>query len=160
MMRIPRIAFACLVLLLIVLGSRLAVVEVRAHDYGSVLMITLTPAQGDSIQCFLSTTDTDHNHCGGLAQIDKSNLFYAMKALRKDGSRVLLSIRSRVAPVGPGGYRPDTESGLPEIQSWFTPGENPFVARHRRVEAFAYGPMGRPHTGDARKQSTTRPGTK
>ena len=123
MMRIPRIAFACLVLLLVVLGSRLALVEVRAHEDGSVLMLKLTPAQGNSLQCFVSTTDTDNNHCGGFAQMDRSNLFYSIKAVRKDGGRVLLSIRSRVAPLGPGGYGPDTESTLPETQSWFTPGQ-------------------------------------
>lgn len=124
MMRIPRIAFACLALLLVVPGSRLALVEVRAHEDGSVLMLKLTPAQGNSLQCFVPTTDTDQSHCAGLAQMDRSNLFYSIKAVRKDGGRVLLSIRSRVAPVGPGGYGPDTESTLPETQSWFTPGKS------------------------------------
>ncbi len=123
MMRVPRIALASLVLSLVVLGSRLALVEVRAHDNGSVLVLKLTPAQGDSVQCYVSMTDTDHSSCEGLSQIDKSNLFYAIKALRKDGDRVLLSIRSRVAPLGPASYGPGTESSLPERQSWFTPGE-------------------------------------
>jgi hypothetical protein len=122
-MRIPRIAFACLILLLVALGSRLALVEVRAHDEGSVLMLKLTPAQGDSIQCFVSTVNANHDNCSGFAQIDHSNLTFAVKTLRKEGDRVLLSIRSRVAPMGPGGFGPDTESSLPETQSWFTPGE-------------------------------------
>lgn len=122
-MRIPRIAFACLVLLLLVLGSRLAMVEVRAHGDGSVLMLMLTPAQGDSIRCDVSITDTDHNSCGGLAQIDHLNLLYAVKTLKRDGDRVLLSIRSRVIPSGPASFGPDTASTLPEVQSWFTPGE-------------------------------------
>ncbi len=123
MMRIPRVAFACLVLLLIGVGSRLALVEVRAHEDGSVLMLKLTPAQGDSVLCDVSTVDTSHDHCGGLAQIDKTNLFYTVKALRKDSSRVLLSIRSKVTPLGPAGYGPDTADTLPEMQAWFTPGE-------------------------------------
>lgn len=123
MMRIPRIAFACLVLLLVGLGSRLALVEVRAHDDGSVLMLKLTPAKGDSVECFVSTSNTERDRCSGLAQIDRSNLTYSIKALKRDGDRVLLSIRSRVAPLGPGGYGPDTESTLPEMQSWFTPGQ-------------------------------------
>ena len=123
MMRIPRVAFACLLLLLVVLSSRLALIEVRAHADGSVLMLKLTPSRGDSIRCDLSTSDTAHNSCGGLAQIDKSNLFYAVKALKKDGSRVLLSIRTKVTPLGPAGFGPETASSLPETQSWFTPGE-------------------------------------
>ena len=124
MMRIPRVAFACLVLLLLVLGSRLAVVEVRAHDDGSVLILKLTPAHGDSVACDVSASDTSHNHCGGLAQIDKSNLLYAVKALRKEGNRVLLSVKTQVSPLGPGGYGPNTEDSLPETQVWFTPGQS------------------------------------
>ncbi|WP_263382598.1 hypothetical protein [Granulicella arctica] len=124
MMRIPRIAFACLVLLLVALGSRLALVEVRAHEDGSVMMLKLTPEQGDSFQCFMSTTDKDHSDCGGLAQIDRSNLFYSIKTLRRDGERVLLSIRSKIVPLGPSSYGPEAESALPETQSWFTPGQS------------------------------------
>ncbi len=123
MMRIPRIALASLVLLLLVLGSRLTLVEVRAHDDGSVLKLKLTPAQGDSTQCYLSTTDMNQNQCGGLWQIGGSNLTYSVRALKKDGGRVLLSIRSRTTPIGPASYGPDTENTLPETQSWFTPGE-------------------------------------
>ncbi len=124
MMRIPRIAFACLVLLLVVLGSRLAVVEVRAHDDGSVLLLKLTPAQGDSVSCNVSISDASHNDCGGLSQIDKSNLLYALKALRKDGNRVLLSVKTKVSPLGPGSWGPDVEASLPETQVWFTPGQS------------------------------------
>lgn len=127
MMRIPRVAFACLILVLLALSSRLALVEVRAHEDGSALMLKLTPAQGDSISCNVSTIDTDHNRCGGLAQIEKTNLFYGVKAVRRDGSRVLLSIRSKITPLGPAGYDADTESKLPEVQSWFTPGERLLV---------------------------------
>ncbi len=123
MMRIPRVALASLVLLLLILGSRLALVEVRAHGEGSVLSLTLTPAEGQSTQCYLSMTDKDHNHCGGLWQVGKSNLIYSVRALRKDGDRVLLSTRSRVTPLGPASYGSDTESTLPETQSWLTPGE-------------------------------------
>ena len=123
MMRIPRIAFACLVLLLIGLGSRLALVEVRAHEDGPILLLKLTPAHGDSVQCFVPMTNTDHENCGGLAQIDQSNLFYSLKAIKKDGDRVLLSIRSKVDPIGPAEFGPETASTLPETQSWFTPGE-------------------------------------
>ena len=124
MMRIPRIAFACLVLLLVVLGSRLAIVEVRAHDDGSVLLLKLTPAHGDNVSCDVSASDNSHNHCGGLAQIDKSNLRYAVKVVRKDGNRVLLSVRTQVWPQGPATYDPDKDDGLPEAQVWFTPGQS------------------------------------
>ena len=138
MMRIPRIALASLVLLLLVLGSRLALVEVRAHDDGSVLNLTLTPAQGQWTECYLSTTDKTHDTCGGLRQLDNNNLTFAIRALKKDGARVLLSIRSRVTPLGPAGYGPDTENTLPETQAWFTPGE----------------PLAMPGTGDLKVAMT------
>ena len=124
MMRIPRIAFACLVLLLIVLGSRLAVVEVRAHEDGSVLMLKLTPAHGDGVPCDVSASDTSYNHCSGIAQIDTSKLLYAVRALRKEGGRVLLSVKTQVSPQGPASFGPGTEASLPETQVWFTPGQS------------------------------------
>ena len=123
MMRIPRIAFACLVLLLVVVGSRLAIVEVRAHEDGSVLMLKLTPAHGDSVACDVSLSDTSYSHCHGLAQIDRSNLMYAVRGLRKEGGRVLLSVKTQVSPIGPAVFSPDTEASLPETQLWFTPGQ-------------------------------------
>ncbi len=123
MMRIPRIAFVCLLMLLVVVGSRLALIGVRAHEDGSVLMLQFTPAQGDSVACDVSVSGGAHDSCRGLAQIDRSNLFYSVKALKRDGSRILLSIRSKVTPIGPAGFGPNTASSLPEIQSWFTPGE-------------------------------------
>ena len=123
MMRIPRIAFACLVLALIAVSSRLAVVEVRAHEAGSVLMLKLALPQGDTIQCFVSTINTGHENCGGIAQVDQRNLFYTIKVVKREGDRVLLSVRSRVAPLGPGAFTPEVANSLPETQTWFTPGE-------------------------------------
>ena len=124
MMRIPRIAFACLVLLLVVLGSRLVVVEVRAHDDGPVLTLKLTPAHGDGVSCDVPASDTSYGHCHGLAQIDRSNLMYAVRVLRKDGGRVLLSVKTLVSPQGPASFGPGTEASLPETQVWFTPGQS------------------------------------
>jgi hypothetical protein len=121
-MRIPRIAFACLVLLLVILGSRLALVEVGAHGDGSVLLLKLTTAHGESMQCYLPITDSDRTTCNAFRQFDKNNLVYSLKALKRDGDRVLLSLRYRITPPGPGGYGPDTQKTLPETQSWFTPG--------------------------------------
>lgn len=124
MMRVPRIAFASLVLLLVVLGSRLALVEVRAHEDGSVLLLKLTPASGEPVQCSVPLVETDRGGCGGLAQIPPSNLFFSVKALRKEGDRVLLSVRAKVDPIGPAGFGPDTAASLPETQMWFTPGQS------------------------------------
>ncbi len=123
MMRVPRIAFASLLLLLAGVGSRLALVEVRAHGEGSVLLLKLTPAEGAGFTCYVSTTDNEKNSCRGLSQIDKSNLVYAVDALKREGDRVLLSVRSRVTPLGPAEFGPETEQTLPETQVWFTPGE-------------------------------------
>ena len=123
MMRIPRIAFACLLLSIVVLGSRLALIGARAHEGGSVLMLKLTPAQGDGIGCDLSVSGGAQDRCEGLAQIAGSNLFYSVKAMKRDDGRILLSIRAKVTPLGPAAFGPETPGSLPEIQSWFTPGQ-------------------------------------
>jgi hypothetical protein len=123
-MRIPRLAFAALILVLLGLSSRLTVVEVRAHSDGPVVLLKIIPAQGDPLGCALSTTDPNHNHCDGLAQINNSNFLYSIKSLRKDGDRVLLSVRYRVDPPGPDGIDAEVEKTLPETQLWFTPGDS------------------------------------
>jgi hypothetical protein len=123
-MRIPRLAFAALVLVLVALSSRLVLVEVHAHDDGSVVLLKLTPANGEPLSCDLSTTDPKQNACNGLAQFNNSNFVYALKSLRKDGDRVLLSLSYKVDPPGPDGYNEEVRKTLPETQLWFTPGQS------------------------------------
>ena len=122
-MRIPRLTFAALVLVLVALGSRLALVEVHAHNDGAVVLLKLTPAHGEPLTCDLSTTDPKQNGCNGLAQLNDSNFVYSIKSLRKDGERVLLSLRYRVDPPGPDGFNEEVRKTLPETQLWFTPGQ-------------------------------------
>lgn len=141
-MRIPRVAFACLVVMLVVLGSRLALVEVRAHEDGSVLLLKLKPARGESISCALSTVDANNDFCGGVSKIDGSNLLFSLKALRKESGRVLLSVRSRVTPLGPANFNPDIDASLPEVQLWFTPGDSLLLAGTGELKVTLTGDWG------------------
>ena len=122
MMRIPRIAFASLVLLLVVLGSRLALVEVRAHEDGSVLLLKLTLPSGEATTCPLSTTDPKLQVCSGMTKADNGWFTYGVRFLRKKGDRVLLGVvtdsGSRTST-----YSPDEVKALAKTELWFSPGQ-------------------------------------
>ncbi len=122
MMRVPRIVFASLAVLLVVLGSRLAIVEVRAHEDGSVLVLKLKTPQGDEVACPVSLTDVSRNHCGGLSQLHAGTLAYEITVVRKEGDRVLLNIGSEY-PSQLSSFGPKEAQGLLQSQHWFTTGE-------------------------------------
>ncbi len=122
MMKVPRIAFASLVLLLLVVGSRLALVEVRAHEDGPVLLLKIGLNDGREITCPLSATDQHYQQCSGIAGIGGGNLSYFVHLLKKDGDRALLSLRS---DFGQQSVSTDDKqaSTVPETQLWITTGE-------------------------------------
>lgn len=96
-MKVPRIAFASLMMLLLVVGSRLALVEVRAHQDGTVLMLTMSLKNGLYFSCPLSVTDQGHQQCSGSNGVADGSLNYYVHFLKKDGDRALLSVRSQVS---------------------------------------------------------------
>ena len=123
MMRVPRIALASLVLLLLVLGSRLALVEVRAHEDGSVLLLKVGLHNGHDIACSLSATDKRFQECAGIVGVaDGGNVGFLIRFLQKDGERALLSMRSapgmETAPMSP-----KQESALNETKLWVQTGK-------------------------------------
>ncbi len=122
MMRIPRIAFASLVLLLVALGSRLAVVEVRAHEDGSVLMLHLSLGSGQDSLCPLSSTDPKNQECSGVAKTDRGWFTYGVHLLRKEGGRALLAVVTDSGSRS-SSYSPDEIKTLAKIPLWFSPGE-------------------------------------
>ena len=118
MMKVPRIAFASLLLLLLLLGSRLALVEVRAHEDGPVLLLQIALGDGNDIACSLSTTDERLQQCSGIiGAAGGSNVGYLIKFLKKDGDRALLSLRSSAgAEVAPMSTK--QASALSETKLW------------------------------------------
>ncbi len=122
MMRIPRIAFASLVLLLVGLGSRLAVVEVRAHEDGSVLLLKLSSGPAQDVICPLSTIDLKNQICSGVTKADHGWFTYGIRLIRKEGDRALLGVVTEIGSRA-NTYSPDEINVLAKTQYWYSPGE-------------------------------------
>ncbi|HEY0760246.1 MAG TPA: hypothetical protein VGD59_13425 [Acidisarcina sp.] len=122
-MRIPRLALVTLLTIILVLGSALAVVTVRAHGHGDVVMLKVTPAPGVSNLCALSTQDKKWGQCAFIGGVNHQILSYQINLIGKDKDRVELGFRSRLDPVGGGTYTLAALESAPERQYWFEPGE-------------------------------------
>jgi hypothetical protein len=118
-MKVPRVAFASLIVLLLVVGSRLALVEARAHENGNVLLLTMSLKNGLYFSCPLSVTDPRYQQCSGSNGVADGSVSYLVHILKKDGDRALLSLRSQVSPepLTPA----EMQAGnMPETQLWLS----------------------------------------
>lgn len=122
-MRIPRFAFALLLAAVVVLGSSLAVVKVRAHTQGSVLMLTAKTATGHTVRCALSLVDEKESSCRSNIQVvaggAEASEFRIISAQR---DRIELGVRARFLP-DPGPFSSDQTESVAETVYWFQPGE-------------------------------------
>jgi hypothetical protein len=120
-MRIPRLAFALLLVAVVGLSSNLLIGRVRAHTRGKVLMLTAKPAEGHTLLCGLYLADSAQfcrfvqmeGAAGGRG-------IYKFRIISEDGENIRLGIRSERA------YRQvsnDDIDGLPETPYWFKAGE-------------------------------------
>ena len=100
-MRIPKFAFALLIIAVLALASSLAVVKVGAHSSGSVLMLTITLPDRQSNQCFFDTLKKEDG-CGLFAGMSgtKARFGLDLRLLSHDGDQVQLGVKSKVAPDG------------------------------------------------------------
>jgi len=123
-MRIPRFAFALLVVAVLVLGSSLTIVKVRAHEQGRVLILTAKPPDGTTLRCALSLEDKNYGSC---AYTFPGQSIYKFRVISTDGARVQLSVGAKVSSAhpGPGSYTTSVDeiSKVPEALYWFGPGE-------------------------------------
>lgn len=121
-MKLPRVVVATLALVIIGLGSKLALVQARAHSNESVLEIKIKMGDEHEFSCAISVLNAKRESCGGLARVEGVDLAYSISLVRQEGERVLLSVRSEYPPqferLGP-----DEVKSMPETQQWFTPGE-------------------------------------
>lgn len=122
-MRVPRIAFASLLLLLVGVASRLALVEVRAHEDGSVLLLSLSTVEGQALMCPLSGIDLNDQTCSGVIVVGKSFITYGVHLIRKEGDRALIAVISEYGTRS-NSYTPDEINTLAKTQYWFSPGDH------------------------------------
>lgn len=128
-MRIPRLAFVSLMAIILLLGSSLAIVGVRAHSEGAVLLLHIasTPDQPFA-SCALSTVDKKLDSCGSIGGSKAGILGYEFKFLSRNDDRVTLGLHAKYSPLQLGTAQTaetsfDSIRSLPEKQYTFAPGE-------------------------------------
>lgn len=124
-MRIPRFAFAMLILLIVGLSSGLVVVKARSTAQGPVLLVTLkAPGLDSPWQCALSTTaDPSTNWCsGGMLLKDGGSLQFGTDVLSTQADQIVLGIRSRFYPPSSNAFTVSFEK-LPVEQYKLEPGQ-------------------------------------
>ena len=117
-MRIPRFAFASLLLVIIALGSGLVLVRARAQSQGSFLMLTIKRSDG-TVHCAFALREPKRNDCGFRWQAEGADVFAGMRLVSGAVDGLELGIRTKVHPK-PG--EPLTVDVLPETVYPFTPG--------------------------------------
>lgn len=125
-MRIPRLAFAALVIGIVALSSALTVIKARAHNTGTVVLLSVTGPDGLLADCPLSILDKNHTTCGMFGKVGQQMLGYKIDLVSHDGDGILLAVRTRTYPIGPGGqhsFSPFELDPDPAKEIWFQPGE-------------------------------------
>lgn len=120
-MRIPRFAFALLVMAVVALGSSLTIVKVRAHEQGRVLMLTARTATGRTIHFALDMEDKAAGRFKAVEIVKGASELYGFRFISKDGDRIQLGVRAkRGSDIG---SSTDDVDNLPETLYRFHPGE-------------------------------------
>jgi hypothetical protein len=96
-MRIPRFAFAGLIAGIMVLASALAVNKGRGQNSGTVVLLSTAGPNGPIADCPLPTQDKNQPTCSWYGKIGSRFVAYKIRLLSRDGSRVLLSTRTRTS---------------------------------------------------------------
>jgi hypothetical protein len=136
-MRIPRFAFALLLIAVVVLGSSLAIVSARAHTQGPVLMLTAKAADGNIVRCALSLEDKRYASVNAVQKAKKGVNLYEFRVISKDGDRIELGVRAKFSPQVSAPFTADSDKteSLPETRHWFQPGEE------LKIEIAGFGAM-------------------
>jgi hypothetical protein len=124
-MRIPKFAFALLVIALIALASSLAVNKVGAHSDGSVVLLHADVGLEKPITCPLSTVDKNNDVCLFYPTVKARNLGYRIKLLDRDGNRVRIEIRSKDfgSAIGSHSFNVSDMDNVAGEEYWFETGE-------------------------------------
>jgi hypothetical protein len=126
-MRIPRFAFAILIAAIVALGSTLAVVRVRAHSDGAVVVLKIAQPDGTSTGCPLSTIDKNQASCALLGLVMNGKMVgLKIDLVGREDNRVELAVRTKLfGPLRSGTFTlslSDMQSESPK-QIFFEPGQ-------------------------------------
>jgi len=125
-MRIPKLAFGVLIAGVVVLASALAVTKARAHNTGTVVLLSTAGPNGPlGADCPMSTQDNSKAMCSWYGHVGSQFLAYKIRLLSRDGGRVLLGIRTLSYPLssGPRNLSSFANDNEPGKKVWFEPGK-------------------------------------
>jgi hypothetical protein len=122
-MKIPRLAFAVLIGVIVALVSTLAVVKVGAHSDGTVVVLKITPPEGDPIVCPLSTQDKTWTTCGSIGVMNGKVVGYQIDLVGREGGRVELAVRTKTFGSLSGSFALSDVQNEPAKQVFFEPGQ-------------------------------------
>ncbi|MGA2849097.1 MAG: hypothetical protein ABSE46_08880 [Terracidiphilus sp.] len=122
-MRIPRLAFAILIAAIVALGSTLAVVRVRAHSNGTVVMLKIARPDGDPVGCPLSTQDKNQATCAFIGQMNGKVIGYRIDLIGREDNHVELAVRTKAFGPMSGTFSLSDIQSEPEKQVTFEPGQ-------------------------------------
>jgi hypothetical protein len=121
-MRIPRFAFALLLAAIVVLGSSLTIMRVRAHTQGPVLMLMAKSATGHIVRCALSILDSRAEPCSSVQMVPGGAELTGFRVISEQGDRIELGVRAGFLS-GSGPFSSSDTKNFPEAQYWYQFGE-------------------------------------
>jgi hypothetical protein len=125
-MRIPKFAFALLILAVVALASSLTIVKVGAHSSGGVLMLNVTEPGGSHFKCPIDTRLTP-GQCTVIGPVVGHTMSgFQFAVLARDQDRVHLGVRTKVTTIARRGHATMGIADVkdqPQSQYWFEPGQ-------------------------------------
>lgn len=126
-MRIPRFAFALMMIAIFALSGGLALVKARSQASGPVLLLSFKVPQGDKAWDCALRTDRGTDSCAFFGGNLPGELAVSARFIRKEGENVQLGIKTHFTPSA-AMHRPYTHAfelkmfdEIPEQEYWIDP---------------------------------------
>ena len=126
-MKIPKFAFALLILAVVALASSLTVIGVAAHSSGNVLVLNVERSgQDHPYTGVFDTTRSGPQPWAVIGRMNQKIAGFQFELLARSGDRVQLGFRSKANPLSADGHN---RMGVAEVRSqpqsqyWFEPGQ-------------------------------------
>ena len=122
-MRIPRFAFAGMVIAILLLSGGLALVKARTSAVGPALSLTIKHPSSDNVMhCAIRTREIERQpaQCGFMTMVEGGTLRLSVRFVKREKDRVLLAIKTNFE----NGSTPTSFDGrvdAPEQQYWLEP---------------------------------------
>jgi hypothetical protein len=130
-MKIPRLAFASMLTLILALGSGLAILKARPAPSDKILLLTAKLQSGSYSRCALLIGAHEHPPCVTILGEERRVVGMSFRILSSDGNRIQLAVRSKVAVSTVANSAVESARQMssadakdwPEKDYWFDPGQ-------------------------------------